>query len=137
VLGEADDPIELHLSCPDSELAASLALADAVDMAGPPVHALVRGTLRGPALAVLCACDRRAAHRNALFVLYLPAASAEGTSSDLASLAEQHRHQVGQLRAWVARTTGQDPEDVGHDLEAGRLLSAEEARDYHLVDELL
>jgi ATP-dependent Clp protease protease subunit len=137
LLGDSQQPIALHLSCNESELAASLALADTVDLATAPVHAVVRGTLRGPAVAVLCAATRRAAHRNALFVLSLPDQSGEGTATELTGLAAQHAHQVAQLRRRIAQGTSRSEDDVAADLESGRLLSAQEAKDYGLVEEVL
>ncbi len=134
---QGQEPVTLHLSCPESDLDASLALADAVDLVAAPVHVMVRGTLRGPAVAVLCAAAERAAHRNTLFVLSLPDTSGEGTAMQLAGLAEQYLRQVEHLRRRVAAATGQPEEDVAADLESGRVLSAEEAKGYGLVNELL
>jgi ATP-dependent Clp protease protease subunit len=90
-------PIELHLSCRDSDLAASLVLAAAVDLTRAQVHAVVTGTLSAPALAVLCAASERAAHRHATFVLALPDASAQGSATTVARQAEEHEHAVAQL----------------------------------------
>lgn len=130
------EPVELHLSCPDSELGAALSLADAVDLVQAPVHAFVRGVLKGPALAVLCAADRRVAHRNALLVMTVPRVSAEGTSQVLIAVAEQHQRQVAQLRAWLVKGARRDEDEVVADLETGRLLTAEEAVGYGLVQEV-
>ena len=130
----SQEPVALHLSCRDSDLGASLALADAVELAAARVHAVVRGTLRGPAVAVLCAASTRTAHRNALLVLSLPEEEGEGTATRLAGLAEQHRHQVAQLARRIAHVTGRSEDDVAADLETGRLLSADDARDYGLVE---
>lgn len=129
-------PIEMHLTCPGSDLSAALSLADAIDLVSAPVNAVVRGVLTGPAVAVLCAARQRVAHRNALLVLSLPSVSAEGTGQMLAAAAEQHERQVAQLRARVAGVTGRSHEEVAADLEAGRLLTAEEALAYGLVQEL-
>ncbi len=130
------EPIEVHLSCPESDLSAALSVADAVDLVAAPVHAVVRGILKGPAIAVLCAAQRRVAHRNALFVLSLPSGSAEGATETLAARAEQHVRQVAQLRARLVSVTGRDDGEVAADLEAGRLLTADEALAYGLVQEL-
>jgi ATP-dependent Clp protease protease subunit len=132
-----DSAIELHLACSDADLEPSLALAGAVDLVGAPVHAVVRGTLRGPAVAVLCAAQQRAAHRHAMVILSLPQFSGEGTAGHLAALAEQHERQVARLRDLVATATGRAAPDVAADLEAGRVFSAEEAMEYGLVSRLL
>jgi ATP-dependent Clp protease protease subunit len=136
LLGRSQQPIELHLSCADSELGAALSVADAVDLVAAPVHALVRGLLKGPAVAVLCAARQRLAHRNALFVLSLPSVSGEGTGEALAKKAEQHQRQVEQLRGRLASVTGRDVGELAADIEAGRLLTAEEALAYGLIQEL-
>ncbi|TDE15779.1 ATP-dependent Clp protease proteolytic subunit [Jiangella asiatica] len=138
LLGRHDPrPVELHLSCRDSELDASLSLADTVGFLAAPVHAVVHGTLHGPAVAVLCAAQERGAHRGALIVLSLPRLEAEGTADQLSVQADQHEHQVAHLCELVAGVTGGVPDDVRADLGTGRVLSAAEAFDLGLLNRLL
>jgi ATP-dependent Clp protease protease subunit len=132
-----DRPIELHLSCKDAELSASVALATAIDLARADVHTIVSGMLAGPALAALCASAKRAAHRKATFVFSLPRGSAEGNATELATKAEQHDLLVSQVVERICAVTGRRDEDVEADLRSDRLLSAEEARAYGLVDDVL
>ena len=134
---QSSDPITMHLSCADAELDPSLALAAAIDLVGSPVHAVVRGTLRGPAIAVLCAAQERAAHRHTTFVLSSPQFAGEGKVAELATLADQHAHQVERLSDLIVRATGRSADEVAADLEPGRVLGAEEAKDYGLVDRLV
>lgn len=137
LLGRSHQPVEVHLSCPGSELGAALALADAVNLVDAPVHAVVRGVLKGPAVAVLCAAERRVAHRNALLVLSVPhLTAAGGTSEAVAAEAAQHEHQVAKLRRRITGATGRSDAEVAEDLTAGRLLSADEAVTYGLLQEL-
>ncbi len=138
LLSRADSrPIELHLACPTSDLDAALALADAIDLVTAPVHAVVRGSLGGPVVAVLCAADERAAHRSAVFVLSLPRTGGQGTAAQLAVQAEQYERQVGRLRERLAAVSGRDADALAADLEAGRVLSAEDALSYGLLNRLL
>jgi ATP-dependent Clp protease protease subunit len=132
-----DRPIELHLSCRDGELDAALALAGTVEMVAAPVHAIVHGTLHGPAIAVLCAATERGAHNGAVLVLSLPHATAEGTAGQLAIQAEHHERQVARLRDLVAEATGWDADWVAAELRSGRVLTAEEALHYGLINRLL
>ncbi len=130
-------PVQLHLSCPSADLDAALALADAVELSPAPVHALVRGTLAGPALVVLCAAAERTAHRNATLVLSVPEPTAgEGTAGELAVYAEQHERQVARLVSLVATATGRSDAEVERDLRAGRVLPAPEALEYGLLQRL-
>ena len=130
-------PIALHLACTDADLEPSLALAGAIDLLEAPVHAIVRGTLRGPAIAVLCAARQRAAHRHTMFILLSPQFAGDGTATELATLADQHERQVARLRDLIVRATGRTTQEVAADLEAGRVLGADEAKDYGLVSQLL
>lgn len=130
-------PIAMHLACTDADLEPSLALAGAVDLVESPVHAIVRGTIRGPAVAVLCAAQHRAAHRHTMFVLLSPQFSGEGTAAVLATLADQHERQVARLRDLIVRATGRTAQEVAADLEAGRVLGADEATEYGLISHLL
>ncbi len=130
-------PIELHLACPTSDLDAALALADALDLVSAPVHAVVRGSLGGPVVAVLCAAEERAAHRNAVLVLSLPRTGGQGTAAQLAVQAEQHERQVVRLVERLAAVSGRDADAIAADLETGRMLSAEDALSYGLLNRLL
>ncbi|WP_166677998.1 ATP-dependent Clp protease proteolytic subunit [Kribbella kalugense] len=133
----SNDPITLHLSSSESSLDAALSVAAAIDLITSPVHAVARGTLRGPAIAVLAAAEQREAHRHTMFVLSSPHYSAEGTADQLAALADQHERQVARLRDLIAQATGRPADEIATDLDPGRILTAEEARDYGLITRLL
>jgi ATP-dependent Clp protease protease subunit len=130
-------PIELHLGCRESELDASLALAGAVQAVSAPVHVIVHGSLVGPAVAVLCAGQERGAHSSANIVLSVPDVTAHGTADQLTVHAEHHERQLDRLRDHIVRVTGRSADDVDHDLRAGRVLSADDARAYGLLTRLL
>jgi ATP-dependent Clp protease protease subunit len=139
MLMDADSPdrIELHLSCPDGDLEASLVLAEAVDLLRAPVTAVLLGTVGGPVLAVVAAADRVTAHANASLVLREPRTSATGRADELLSAGEQHARQVAELCARIATATGRAPDEVAAELREGRVLDARQAVEYGLVDELL
>jgi ATP-dependent Clp protease, protease subunit len=137
ISGRTRKPIQLHLACSQSELDAALALADAIEMLAAPVHATVRGTLGGPAVAALCAATQRSAHRHSMVVLSQPVAKAEGTASELGVQAEQFQRQLGRLHSAVATTSRRDVIDVAADFRRGTVLSADDALSYGLVQRLL
>jgi ATP-dependent Clp protease protease subunit len=130
-------PIELHLSCRGSDLEASVALAATVDLTRADVHAVITGTLAGPALAVLCAAQERAAHRHATFVLSVPHGAAQGSATTVATQAEEHQRMIAQLVQRIATVSGRPEGQVDEDVRSGRVLSADEARNYGLVSSLL
>jgi ATP-dependent Clp protease, protease subunit len=134
--GTGDDPIDVHLSCPDGDLAAASALADTIDLAGVEVRALARGTVGGPAIGPFTAADRRLASGLSLFQLRDPRAEGHGSADELVALAERHRHEVDSMHRRIARATGQDLEVVASRFAAGDVLDADEARRFGLVHEV-
>jgi ATP-dependent Clp protease protease subunit len=130
-------PIELHLSCRDSELEPSLALAAGLDLVRSRVHAVVTGILSGPAIAALCAASERQAHRHATFVLRLPQTSTQETATSVATQAEEHERAVAQVVERIATVTGREAEHVDADLRSGLVMDAAEARTYGLVGTVL
>ncbi|TCC24568.1 ATP-dependent Clp protease proteolytic subunit [Kribbella speibonae] len=134
---QGNDPVKLHLSSTDSELEAALSVAAAIDLISAPVHAIARGTVRGPAIAVLAAAERREAHHHTTFVLSAPRFTAEGTVNELAALSEAHDQQSARLRDLIAQATSRPADEVTADLETGRVLTAEDARAYGLITTIL
>jgi ATP-dependent Clp protease protease subunit len=134
---QSNKPIQLHLACSQSELDASLALSDAIEILSAPVHATVRGTLGGPAVAALCVAARRSAHRHSMLVLSQPAAKAQGTADEMGVRAEQFGRQLSRLYNLVATASDRGVGAVADDFREGRVLSAEDALSYGLVQRLL
>ncbi|HEY3562946.1 MAG TPA: ATP-dependent Clp protease proteolytic subunit [Kribbella sp.] len=133
----SSDPITVHLSSADADLDAALSVAAAIDLITSPVHVVARGSVRGPAIAVLAAAEQREAHRHTTFVLTAPQFTAEGTADELATLAEQHDRQSARLADLIADATGRPADEIAADLAAGRLLTATEAEAYGLISRLL
>lgn len=133
---DGDSEITLHLCCREGELLPALMLAETIDLAASPVVAMARGVVGGAALAPFAAADRRTASRHATFRLGEPEVSLSGTAGDLPAKAEELLGHVDQLRAWVVAATGQPGRTVAGDMERGRLLDADAARAYGLIDEV-
>jgi ATP-dependent Clp protease protease subunit len=132
------EPVQLHLSAPDGDLNAAFAIVDAVDAMRAPLHATVTGEAGGAAVAVLAAADRRLAYRHARIRLAEPrAASVAGTADEVAAAAGRYLRELEELAVRLAEVTGQPRSRVEDDLSAGRVLSAAEAREYGLVDEIV
>ncbi|MGY1781342.1 ATP-dependent Clp protease proteolytic subunit [Geodermatophilus sp. SYSU D01036] len=131
---DGDGPVQLRLSGVSADLDAALVLVDAIDLMGAPVHVTCLGTIAGAAVAVLAVADRRTAGTHALFQLTEPRAPGSGLGRDVEVLAAEHTRRLRRLQERLAGATGRDVEQVAADMRAGRLLSAEEAREYGLVD---
>jgi ATP-dependent Clp protease protease subunit len=131
---DGDDPIQLRLSGVSAVLTSVLPVVDALDLTGAPVHATALGTLTGPAIALLAVADRRTAGPHALFQLREPRGPRGEHGRDVERSAAAHAREVALLQERLAAACGRQVEEIAADLRAGRLLTAQEARDYGLVD---
>ncbi|GAA4962427.1 ATP-dependent Clp protease proteolytic subunit [Actinoplanes utahensis] len=130
--------VHLHVSSPGGGLGAALSVVDVLDALSAPVHALVTSEAGGAALAVLAAADQRAAYRHARFKLSEPrAAGVTGTADEVAAAAGQHLRELEEVVVRLAAITGKPRSRIEDDLSAGRALSAAEALEYGLIDEVV
>ena len=132
------ETIQLHVASPEGDLAAAFAIVDAIDAMRAPVHAVVPSMAGGAALLVLAAADRRIAYRHARIRLTEPhATAASGTADQVAAAAGEYLRELEELIVRMAEVTGQPRSRIETDLAAGRFLSAAEAQDYGLVNEII
>ncbi len=132
------EPVELHLSSHDGELVAAFAIVDAIDAVRAPVHVIVTSEVGGAALAVLAAANRRLAFRHAHIRLAEPrVATVAGTADEVTAAAGQYLRELEEMAIRLAEVTGQPRSRIEDDLTTGRVLTAEEAREYGLIDEIV
>jgi ATP-dependent Clp protease protease subunit len=134
---DREDPVQLHLNVPDGELAAAFAVVDALDAMTAQVHAVVTAETGGAAVAILAAASRRSAYRHARIRIAEPrAAAVAGTADQVAAAAGQYLRELEELAVRLAEVTGRPRSRIEDDLSAGRVLTAEEAKEYGLIDEI-
>lgn len=133
-----DEPVQLHLAVTGGELAAAFAVVDAVEAMTASLHALVTAETGGAAVAVLTAAARRLAYPHARIRLAEPKATpVTGTADQVAAAAGQYLRELEEFAVRLAEVTGRPRSRVEDDLSAGRLLDAEQAREYGLIDEIV
>jgi ATP-dependent Clp protease protease subunit len=132
------DPVQVHLASSDGELPAAFAVVDAIDAMRAPVHVLVTSQTGGAAVAVLAAADRRSAYPHASLRLAEPrAAAVTGTADEVAAAAGRHLRELEEVIVRLAEVTGQPRSRVEDDLSVGRTMSAAEAVEYGLLQEVV
>ena len=129
-----DGPVTLRLSGVSADLDTALTVVDALDLMGVEVHATCLGTLAGAAVAILAVADRRTAGSHATIQLREPRARRDVAGPDLDAQAEHHRRQLRQLQERIATACGRPVDGIVEDMRAGRVLTADEARAYGLLD---
>ena len=131
-----DEPVHLQLDSENGTAAAALALMDIVDLSGVPVHGLGIGQIAGPAVGVFAVCSHRTLSPHARIRLSEPRFAAEGTALQLELQARAHLDQWSAFCSRLAAASGQPVDRVRTDAAAGRFLSASEALEYGIADEI-
>jgi ATP-dependent Clp protease protease subunit len=129
-----DEPVTLWLSSLTADLDAAFTLVDTLEQMRVPVHATCVGTLTGAAIVVLAVADRRAAGPSAIMHLCDPTPTGTDTALDPRAHARQHAQRLQRLHERIAAACGRDGDTVARDMHDERLLDAEQARAYGLVD---
>jgi ATP-dependent Clp protease protease subunit len=129
-----DGEVQLWLHGVDADIDAAATLLDTLDLMSVPLHVHCRGDVRGMAVALLAPADRRTAASHATFHLREPQTSCTGPASDVAIAAEHHEQQLRRLQQRIADSCGRPVDAVSGDMRDHRILTADEARDYGLID---
>lgn len=129
-----DEPVQLRLSSVTADLDTALTVVDTLDLMGVEVHATCLGTLTGAAVAILAVADQRAAGPHATVHLCEPRSPRGIAGRDLDVHAENFQRQLRRLQERVATACRRPVDVVAGDMRDGRVLTAEEARGYGLVD---
>jgi ATP-dependent Clp protease protease subunit len=131
-------PVQLHVASSAGELGAALAIIDVLDAMAAPVHAVVTAEAGGAVLAVLAAAEQRSAYKHARFKLAEPrSAGVTGTADEVAAAAGQHLRELEEIVLRLVTLTGQTRSRIEDDLAAGRTLTAAEAMEYGLIEEIV
>jgi ATP-dependent Clp protease protease subunit len=129
-------PIELHVDSAEGTLEAAFAVIDTIDQLRAPVRALCRGQVGGTVVGVLASADRRTATPHTRFRLAQPAARFSGPPEVIAARNRQQQDLLWRLYARLARRTGRPAEEIAEDIRNGRFLTAREALEYGLIDQI-
>jgi ATP-dependent Clp protease protease subunit len=132
--GAGEDPVTLHLRSPDGEIEAAFAVADTIGVLTCPVQVLVAGQTGGSPLLVLAAARRREMMPHATLRLTEPRATFQGDATDVAVREEENRRQADAFYIRLAETTGREVDEIREDARQDRLLTADDAVVYGLID---
>jgi ATP-dependent Clp protease protease subunit len=139
---EAQDPerdIYIYINSPGGYVASGLAIYDTIQYIRPDVHTICMGQAASMA-AVLLAAGRkgkRSALPHARIMIHQPAGGSEGQASDIEIYAKEIVHLRERLVEILATHTGQTAERIRKDSDRNFFMSAEEAKEYGLIDQVI
>ena len=138
---DADRQIDMYINSPGGSFTALTAIYDTMRYVKPDIQTTCLGQAASAAAVLLAAGTKgkRLALPNSRILIHQPAIS-EGTygqSSDLEIQAKEILRIRTLMEHMIADNTGQSVEQVSRDVERDKYLTAQEAVDYGLIDEIL
>ena len=139
---EGEDPekdIHLYINSPGGSVSAGLAIYDTMQYIKCDVSTICVGMAASMGAFLLSggAKGKRYALPNAKIMIHQPLGGAQGQATDIKIAADHILKTRHRLNTILAENTGQSLEQIGLDTERDNFMSAEEAKEYGLVDEVI
>ena len=139
---DADDPerdIFLYINSPGGGVYAGLAIYDTMNHLRAPVSTYCVGMAASMGAVLLSAGEKGKRHAlpNSRIMLHQPSSGYQGTAADIEIAAKEVLGTRERLNRILADATGQTVEKIATDVDRDRWMSATEAVEYGLVDQVL
>jgi len=139
---EAEDPdkdISLYINCPGGVVTAGLAVYDTMQYIKPDVSSICMGQAASMGALLLAAGTRkkRYALPNSRIMIHQPLGGVQGQATDIGIQAKEIMRMKGRMNELLAKHTGQPLEKIERDTDRDFFMTAEEAKAYGLVDEVI
>ena len=139
---ESEDPdrdISIYINSPGGSFTALTAIYDTMQFVKPEIQTICMGQAASAAAVLLAAGTKgkRLALEHARVLIHQPSGGGEGQSSDIEIQAREILRMRELLEDMIARHSGQDPAKVRKDIERDKILTALEAVEYGIIDEVV
>ena len=139
---EREDPekdINLYVHCPGGIISAGLAIYDTIQLVRADVSTICVGLAASMGTLILCAGakGKRYALANSTIHMHQAVGGAQGQAADIEIAAREIMRMQDIIRTILVKHTGQPMDKITHDTDRDFYLSAEQAMEYGIVDEIL
>ena len=139
---EAEDPekeISIYINSPGGIITAGLAIYDTLQFIRPDVTTYCIGQAASMAAVLLAAGTpgKRFALPNSRVIIHQPSGGASGQATDINIQAKEILRTRQRLNEIMAKHTGQDIAKIEHDVERDFIMTAEVAREYGIIDQVI
>ncbi len=134
-----DRDISLYINSPGGDINSLFAIYDTMQYIKPDLTTICFGQAASAAAVLLAAGTKgkRLALPHSRILIHQPYAGAEGQVSDIELASREIQRLKTQLEEVLARHTGQSAEKVHDDTDRDFVMTAAEARDYGIIDEVI
>ena len=142
ILLEAEDherDISIYINSPGGSVTDGLAIYDTMQYVRPDIATICLGLAASMGQFLLCAGahGKRFALPHSRILMHQPSGSMQGQAADIAIQAEQIVYLKRMMAERISLHTGQSVERIEADSDRDRWFTAEEARDYGFIDQVI
>jgi ATP-dependent Clp protease protease subunit len=130
-------PINFYINSPGGSVTAGMSIYDTMKFVSNPIHTLCLGQAASMGAFLLSSGDVRRSLPNARIMIHQPSGGAQGQATDIVIQAEEIVRLKKNLTQILADNCKKAYEDVLQDCERDRYMSAQETKDYGLIDEVV
>lgn len=139
---ESTDPkkdIQIYLNSPGGSVYAGLGIYDTMQYIGPDVATICTGMAASMGAVLLCAgtTGKRTALKHSRVMIHQPLGGAQGQASDIEITAKEIQKLKKELYDIIANHSGQTYDKVWNDSDRDYWMTADEAKEYGMIDEVL
>lgn len=136
---DPEKPIHLYINSPGGSISAGLGIYDVMQYVRCDVVTYCTGMAASMAAVLLAAGTKgkRNALPNSRVMIHQPLGGARGQASDIEIQANEILYLKGRLNKLLADATGKSVEDIENEIERDKYMSATEAVEYGLIDQVL
>ena len=136
---DAKKDIQIYLNSPGGSVYAGLGIYDTMQIVQPDVATICTGMAASMGAVLMCAGEKgkRTALTHARVMIHQPLGGAEGQASDIEITAREIGKLKKELYEIIAKHSGQTYEKVWADSDRDYWMTAQEAKDYGMIDEIL
>ena len=135
----ADKDIYVYINSPGGIVSAGMAIYDTMQHITAPVNTICMGMAASMGSFLLAAGrkGKRSALPHARIMIHQPSGGAQGTAADIEIQAREILYLRSKLNTLYAHHTGKTLDQIERDMDRDRFMSAEEAKEYGIVDNVL
>ena len=136
---DATRDISLYINTPGGQVSSGLAIYDTMQLIQPDVATICTGMAASMGSVLLCAGQpgKRSALPHSRVLIHQPLGGAEGQASDILIAAKEIEKARAELISIIAQHSGQPYDKVFADADRDFWMTAQEARDYGMIDRIL
>lgn len=139
---ESVDPkkdIQIYINSPGGSVYAGLGIYDTMQYISPDVATICTGIAASMGAVLMCAGEKgkRTGLKHSRVMIHQPLGGAEGQASDIEITAREIQKLKKELYDIIAQHSGQTYEKVWQDSDRDYWMTAQEAKDYGMIDEIL